>query len=113
MNRKMQMTEVSSSDVKLPNRDGLDIRLVPVSSRSFTKRRKWRKRRCVAYRLTYSDDIVENTMRIGFSPHKRHIVFVDPAGGPFMCVGAYTVEGKTLMKIFRTKHGILLVFGNA
>lgn len=36
-----------------------------------------------------------------------NIVAFDPAGGPFMRVGSYTIDGKILTEVQRTKKGIL------
>jgi hypothetical protein len=36
-----------------------------------------------------------------------NIVAFDPAGGPFMRVGSYTIDGKILTEVQRTKNGIL------
>ena len=58
------------------------------------------------YKIDTTSNYALNYARL-ISDEKHNIVAFDPAGGPFMRVGSYTIDGKVLIEICRTEKGIL------
>lgn len=58
------------------------------------------------YKIDTTSNYALNYARLILDENSNIVAF-DPAGGPFMRVGSYTIDGKALKEICRTEKGIL------
>ena len=58
------------------------------------------------YKIDTTSNYALNYARL-ILDENNNIVAFDPAGGPFMRVGSYTIDGKILTEVQRTKNGTL------
>lgn len=58
------------------------------------------------YKIDTTSNYALNYARL-ILDENNNIVAFDPAGGPFMRVGSYTIDGKVLLEIQRTEKGLL------